>query len=252
MLRIDSLEVVVGCCGFFPIAGLLFCMTYSLVVDFVRINMTHCHRIINFLPSVSASISFSEETALVWFLFILIHTPFRFVLAKRLNTTYKLLFAQVYTPEHLASLKFTEFKQFSRIKQLVSWSFLLNKLEIAGLLILSTFTSTNNYEMHKLGFSLYLIASACFTLFVCIVESRLEYEKTHNCYQIKKKLALTYTASFILIVVFFIWHNKYCTSYVYSFFGLSEIVLVLSNVFFHCISYWTINEANGYQKLSSV
>lgn len=70
-----------------------------------------------------------------------------------------------------------------------------------------------NLEFHKLGFIIYLISSASFTFLVCNIESKLHYEKTINCFHIKKRLASIYYISFILAILMFTWHNSYCTSY---------------------------------------
>lgn len=99
----------------------------------------------NFLPSLSAAISYSPQTAVIWFLCILFHTPFRFLLAKRLNEAFKRLFAKVYTSEYLSTRNNQEYKEFLTIRRILFFAYQFNKLEIVGLLLLSIFTSKSNF-----------------------------------------------------------------------------------------------------------
>jgi hypothetical protein len=130
---------------FLPAFALFFCVVYPLVTNFDNVTATHCADIINILPSVSAAIGNSGTTVLMWLIIILMHTPARFKLARRLNKTYKTIFAQIYTPEYIISLKKNELKRFYRIKYFTKLSYCCNKFEIYGLIILTLFTSNSNY-----------------------------------------------------------------------------------------------------------
>lgn len=95
----------------------------------------------NLLPSVSSAISFDGRTTLFWLLCILLHSPFRFMLAKRLNFAYKNYFAKIYKAEYLANLNFADYKSVLRMRNFTYFSLQVNRIEIAGLIILSLFPS---------------------------------------------------------------------------------------------------------------
>jgi hypothetical protein len=186
---------------------------------------------------VSAAIGYSSHTFAVWCLFIVVHCPFRFQLARSLNNTYKLLLAQIFTPNHLASLSHEEFGRFVRIRRCLYASYALNRIEIIGLLILSIFNSNFNFgkwyyccffylkdsianssldmclEMHKLGFVIYLICGASFKVLVCIVELRLKSENSLNQYVARKRLAVIFISCFVVCMFLYEWHNSTCQSY---------------------------------------
>ena len=139
-----NIEFIVICSTLCPLIALAYCFTYPILVDFKHITNTHCNTK-NFLPSVSATISYSPMTSVLWFLLILIHTPFRFKLAKYLNETYKKLFARKYTSDYLVSKDIIEYKNFKLVRKQIFYAYQVNKIEIIGLFILSTCTSDANY-----------------------------------------------------------------------------------------------------------
>lgn len=139
-----NIELIALISTVLPVFALSFCYLYPLLADYETINRTHCNAR-NFLPSVSAAISYSPQTSILWFFLILAHTPFRFKLAKCLNETYKKLFARIYTSEFLSTQSMEEYKNFLKFRKMMYISHLVNKIEIIGLLVLSTFTSMSNY-----------------------------------------------------------------------------------------------------------
>ena len=232
-------QIVVLISASLPVIALSYCFVFPLIVDFRGATRTHCQNK-NFFPSVSAAISYNGSTMLLWALLLSVHTPFRFKLAKRTYQTYMKLFQKIYDETDILSNSNDRFSEFNQIKSLLYVTYQVNKIEIIGLLILSLFPSMTNYDLHKLGFSTYLLAASFFTISVCSIERRLSIAKMPNSYNVKKKLGLSFTLSLLLAITMFIWHNSYCTSYVYSFFGLFEVILILSNVCFHSWSYFII------------
>ena len=197
----------------------------------------------NFMPSVSSAISYSSHTVAVWCLLIVVHCPFRFQLARRLNDTYKLLLAQIFTPTYLVTLTHAEFAEFVRLRRCLYASYALNRLEIVGLLTLSIFNSNLNYgtliihplihliislissryliiylsiwskDLHKLGFVIYLLCGASFKVLVCLVEMRLRRESALNQYDGRKRLAVIFISCFVVCMCLYKWHNSSCQNY---------------------------------------
>lgn len=243
MLEEDASIVFMS--GFCPTFALTYVLLIPLMTDFNAVTRTHCYRAVNYLPSVSAAIGYSFQTTVIWFLCILIHTPYRFKLAKLLNNCYKKVRGSVYTSECLLSLSVNEIRRYKQTENLVKYSLWFNKLEIIGLVVLSVFSSNGNYDMHKNGFGMYLIGSSGFTICVCLIELDLQRKNLFNSYKIRIRLAIVYFTSFFLSIGLFYWHNVYCTSYVYTFFGFFEVVLILSNIAFHTYpSYLIITNSN--------
>jgi hypothetical protein len=101
------------------------------------------------LPSVSAAIGFNFQTSTIWFLLIFIHTPFRFIIARQLHQGYKKYISKLFESQYVLSLTRAETLKLKRLRQFVTIAYLINQLEILGLLILSTFTSSTSYGIEK-------------------------------------------------------------------------------------------------------
>lgn len=188
-------EFVVACATACPLIALAFCYIYPILVDFKHINKTHCN-VYNFLPSVSATISYNPLTSLFWFILILIHTPFRFILAKYLHEFYKNQFSHKISEDYVPFVNKTDYLRLSSVRRRAFYAYQINKIEIIGLFILSMFTSNSNYgliidffwfffliffkDMHKLGFCTYLISATFFKILVLSIESKLKMEKLVN------------------------------------------------------------------------
>ena len=78
------------------------------------------------------------------------HTPLRYILARRVYLTYKSLFGKVFEPENLAKMSHDDVKYFARLRSSLFFAFQFNLAEITGLLILSIFTSMNNFGKYFL------------------------------------------------------------------------------------------------------
>lgn len=99
----------------------------------------------NVLPSVSAAIGFSFETAYFWLVCILIHTPFRFKIASQANKSYERSLQAAYGPDSFYKLEKKDSNEYDLLRRLACLAYLLNRSEIIGLIILSIFTSNGNY-----------------------------------------------------------------------------------------------------------
>lgn len=229
--------------GFLPTFALTYIILVPMFYDFKEVTRTHCVGTKNVLPSVSAAIGYSAQTTVIWFLCIALHTPFRVQLAKIINNLYKKMLSQIYDADFLLGLSLQELRQFKKIERYTKISYWFNIIEIIGLLVLSIFSSSGDYEMHKNGFCMYLFGSAGFTICTCLIERDLKKKNMFNSYKIRLYLAATYFVSTFASIGLFYWHNTYCTNYVYSFFGFFEVTLILSNIMYHTYpSYLMINQ----------
>lgn len=219
--------------GVLPSFALSYVYLIPLLYDFQAVTRTHCRGTKNVLPSVSAAIGYSEQTSFLWFVCIALHTPFRFKLAKLLNGVYKKILAQVYDADFLLGLSLQELRQFKKVERMTKVSYWLNAFEVTGLLVLSIYTSSSNYEMHRNGFLMYLIGSAGFTICTCTIEKDLRKKNMFNSYKIRLYIGIIYFISLFASLIFYNWHNMYCSDYIYSLFGLFEVILIMSNIIFH-------------------
>jgi hypothetical protein len=169
--------------GFLPFLALSYVVLVPLFSDFDVATRTHCGNK-NVLPSVSSAIGYSQQTTTLWFLLISIHTPFRFKLASCLNAIYRKLLAQIYSGEFLVGLGLQELRHLRCLERLVKWSYWCNCLEIAGLFVLSVFTSTNDFATHRHGFEMYLLGGTGFTLTSCLIErGLLQRNMVNECFK---------------------------------------------------------------------
>ena len=100
----------------FPLSGFVFCVIWSIVYNFTDSTSTHC-KVVNYLPSVSASIGSYSPQKYVWRLTISLHSAPRYLV----SFVYYYLF-------HTSNLLFA-----------------LNCLEVTSLLGLTIISSTENF-----------------------------------------------------------------------------------------------------------
>lgn len=227
-----------------PLTALGYVFIIPMLTNFKSVTRTQCDwgRPKNIFPSVSAGISFNANTTLVWFFLIVLHTPARFQLANLLDRTYKKILAEIYNSDFLRGLNLEQLRRFKRIQRVTKFSYWFNLFEIFGLCILSLFPSTSNYEMHVDGFGMYLIGAAGFTVCTLIIEFDFKKKNMvnislsnllHNSFTIRLRLSIIYFISFAISAFLFYIHNIHCIDYAYSWFGLFEVILIMSNIALH-------------------
>ncbi|GJQ74953.1 hypothetical protein Trydic_g9579 [Trypoxylus dichotomus] len=115
-------------------------------------------------------------------------------------------------------------------------AFLLNCVENFALIVLSFWTSTSNYPVHRRAFITFIISSEIYMLLVVFLYS---YTRKHLneldkvSLRLKKKLVFINILSILIATYCFVRHNNSCEDYVYSLFALCEYIVVLTNMAFH-------------------
>ncbi|XP_037870394.1 post-GPI attachment to proteins factor 2 isoform X2 [Bombyx mori] len=121
----------------------------------------------------------------------------------------------------------------------------LNVLENLSLLGLTHWTSSSNYPYHESCFKTFIGASVFYMLLTCIMLSNCRRRSkltNKEKYSVKLKwraFSLNVT-SFACAAIFFLRHNRFCEPYVYSMFGFSEYIVVMSNILFHLTSVYDL------------
>ncbi|XP_041778238.1 post-GPI attachment to proteins factor 2-like [Anopheles merus] len=215
-----------------PVAGFLFCVIWSLLYNFEQANATHC-LVYNFLPSLSAAIGNYQPQRFVWQFSVLFHAPFRYAIAF------------LYKNHHLTLLSRKHRKEWAYL------ACILNIVELSSLVGLSLWTSSNNYEIHKICFSAFVICSIIYMYLVVLINRLTRTEELltlaeRKSLRYKRRLLLVNVASIMFAVYFFVRHNNHCEPGIYSLFALSEYVFVYSNIGFHMTAYWDFINAHVY------
>lgn len=205
-----------------PLASFIFCVLWSILFYFERSTATHCH-VFNFLPSISAAIGNYQPQRIVWQSAIVLHEIPRFIIAFMYYDYYNSVIRK--NRRNIAYL-----------------AMLLNAVELCALLTLSLWTSIDNYEIHKIAFSTFIISSEVYMVISyflnlnCRREALTKTETKSIGY--KRLLCVTNFLSFVLAIYFFMRHNQYCESGAYSMFALFEYMAVFTNMGFHMTAYW--------------
>ncbi|KAM3964169.1 post-GPI attachment to proteins factor 2 [Aphomia sociella] len=214
-----------------PLFAFITCVLMTMYKDFESANNTHC-KVPNIFPSISASIGNYEPQNTIWKTAIYIHAPIRFFL--------------VY-------LRWEYYRTVIRENCIfvVKSAVLLNIIENLALLGLTHWTSSINYPYHEVSFKTFMGTSIFYMLLTCIMLTR--YRRRPNIsssemqsVKLKWRALFVNISSFTLAAFFFLRHNRFCEPYVYSMFGFSEYIVVISNITFHLTTVYDLQVQNVY------
>ncbi|CAG2101169.1 unnamed protein product, partial [Medioppia subpectinata] len=191
-----------------PLVAMIVCIMWSLVYEFESSTSTHCG-VNNYLPSVSAAIGAFAPQKYIWRLAIGLHSFPRYIIA------------YVYYNRYDSKLVFG-----------------LNVVEITALLGLTYVSSTENFPFHSKCFQLFLM-----TAFVGMVLHLIKYRET----KFKRLMAVTNISAGCLAVYFYLRHNNYCETGVYtlfafceylvSFYDFNQTIFAITDRRYHSINY---------------
>ncbi|XP_028322429.1 post-GPI attachment to proteins factor 2-like isoform X2 [Gouania willdenowi] len=207
-----------------PLVGLIVCLFISICFHFKESTYTHC-QVANALPSISAAISLTPQRY-IWRGCVGLHSAPRF------------LFSFMYFSLYQRRL------QGALLRLLGLMVLLCSLMENSGLLLLTYVASTENYELHKKGFIVFVLTSALYMLLtvgLCYIIQRKYVSLTGHelkSYRWKLRLFLFNISCCLAAAYFFRRHNQHCEPQVYSLFALFEYLVVLSNMAFHSTSCW--------------
>lgn len=201
--------------------------------DFESANNTHC-KVANIFPSISASIGNYEPQSSIWKIAIYSHSPLRLYI--------------VYL-----RWKYYQSVIIENCITLINLAVLLNIIENFALIALTYWNSSDNYPLHEKSFITFVSCSIAYMLLTSILLTKyrrrplVTYKEKYSV-KLKWRALVVNIMSFSLAAHFFLRHNRLCEPYVYSMFGFSEYIFVISNITFHLTTvydlqfdyiYWT-------------
>ncbi|KAL5012229.1 hypothetical protein ScPMuIL_010780 [Solemya velum] len=183
-----------------PIFATVFCITWSIIFDFEASTATHC-RVKNYLPSISAAIGGFTPQRYVWRICIGLHCSPRIMIA--------LAYYNYHTQVHVG----TKNSLYEKLATLCS---LLHILENMSLVLLTYISSTENHGVHENSFIVFIVSSQLYMVLTCVVcrwgmhSSRRPTEKEKKSLTVKYTMCIFNIAIFLVGVIFFFRHNRYC------------------------------------------
>nr|XP_020479971.1 post-GPI attachment to proteins factor 2 isoform X1 [Monopterus albus]XP_020479972.1 post-GPI attachment to proteins factor 2 isoform X1 [Monopterus albus] len=206
-----------------PLTGLVACLFISLMYHFEDATYTHC-QVSNYLPSISSAISRMPERY-IWRGCIGLHSAPRYLVTITYFNFYHSRFARR-LPELLLSVL----------------ALLCSLAENTGLLLLTYVSSTETYNIHKNGFTVFIASSLLHMLFTCIlwrvISSYHVNPEERTSYRWKVRLFLFNSCCCGAAYYFFRRHNHYCEQGIYTLFAFFEYLVVFSNMAFHMTAFW--------------
>ncbi|VDK88993.1 unnamed protein product [Dibothriocephalus latus] len=204
-----------------PIPVLIGCVLYTIYENPVGLDRTHC-AIPNYIPSVSAATGVGYRK-FFWTASISSSCIMRLFL----HTAYHHAVGDL-----LASASF-----MNKDCSLLCHS-CIHFTEILGLLLLTIFSSTENFPIHRNGFGLFVSSSIIYGITDLYLLWRLRNLRTFDN-SVQKTLhrkRWTYIVMFtsvFLAMLFYFLHSTSCAHTIYSLFGLSELVFIFANTYYH-------------------
>ncbi|VVC89853.1 post-GPI attachment to proteins factor 2 [Leptidea sinapis] len=201
-----------------PLISFILCVLITMYKDFEKANNTHC-KVPNVFPSISASIGNYEPQTTIWKVSIFTHAPLRFFIIYLRWRHYRSIIAK-------------------DCLIIVKLAICLNVIENLSLLGLTYWNSLDNYPYHEKCFKTFIGTSIFYMLFTCVMMTKcrrrpIALPEELLSLKLKWRTFFTNVVSFALAAYFFLRHNSHCEPYVYSMFGFTEYIVVVSNILFH-------------------
>ncbi|CAJ0568879.1 unnamed protein product, partial [Mesorhabditis spiculigera] len=211
-----------------PLSGFVLCIFFSLILHYEQTTRTHCG-VDNWLPSVSAAVSSYSPEIYIWRVFIAIHGGPRLALA----IAYR---------NFLLSSPLRPLTNVSLFRIICQLGCVINLAENLFLLGLTSISSRENHEAHKVCFVGFVISSLlymCLATWLFSLSGRRRTTSLGESSYEYKILASAVAIISMTIASYLYWrHNAYCEPGVYTIFALAEYSFVLSNIAFHFTLYY--------------
>jgi len=212
------------------ISGLALSAILSIIYHFDDVTHTHCG-VYNFFPSVSASIGNNAPQTYIWRYAVGFHNAFVMWDSLALYHAYV---------NHLPKTRFNIIT--ARV------SCFLRAASCFNLFLLTFVSSTEDFDLHEAGFLLWIVcgfSSMVLQLYMYLkgLNWKMRSEREIAAFRFFGGCITTYVLGLIGAAVTYYVHNTYCYPYVYSFFGMSEWVVILSYVFGNGGAHWAFDYA---------
>lgn len=178
-----------------PLLSFLFCVIWCVIFYFERSTSTHCG-VSNYLPSISAAIGNYQPQRFIWQLAICIDFIPRLVITK----VYLDFYREVIRKDrmHLAKIASS-----------------LNIVENVALLVLTLWTSSEHYDIHKFAFGTFIFTSQIYMVVAYFLNKNgrrlpLATKEELRSIRFKKALLIVNVMSFCLAGLCFMRHNSLC------------------------------------------
>ncbi|CAG5122532.1 unnamed protein product, partial [Candidula unifasciata] len=198
--------VLVATSCLLPLAGLVLCELVCLLFYFNQCTVTNCgsaDEVWNFMPSISVATGQLAPQKYIWRILIALHATPRFLIAAGYHSMHKMMFLgnkSLQTYSHLSSL-----------------AYFLHVVEILALVGLSFVSSTEDYDVHKVCFAIFMLSATLHMMSVCVLhgfgKKAIQFSLSREeKFSLKCKLILfvTNVVFFSAALYFFHRHNTYC------------------------------------------
>ena len=128
-------------------------------------------------------------------------------------------------------------------------------MEVIGLVGLTVLPSHNHktFRRHREFVIMFLTGSIAMMIMSCLIEQsliRIADAKERRLVRIRMRLAKLMAASTLVMTYLYYRHNAYCEPYVYSFFCLTEYLVIVINMSYHLLG-TSLMIANGQRSVKS-
>uniref|UniRef100_A0A1I7Y5V0 Post-GPI attachment to proteins factor 2 n=1 Tax=Steinernema glaseri TaxID=37863 RepID=A0A1I7Y5V0_9BILA len=227
LISIPFRHIVYSVAGL-PLSALFICIFLSVTLHLNQSTRTHCG-VDNWLPSVSAAVASFSPERYIWRVLIALHAAPRLVLAFAFRN--HLLTSPIRSPSTGIG--------FALLCQLACF---LNLAENIFLLLLTSISSVEDHEAHKISF---IGFAFCAISYMFLATGLYNYSNRRQLstmgeasYQRKLLFCWSSVVSIIFACYFYYRHNTFCETGVYTLFALSEYCVIISNILFHSTAYY--------------
>eukprot|EP00123_Amoebidium_parasiticum_P006631 comp17541_c1_seq1/m.17107 comp17541_c1_seq1/g.17107 ORF comp17541_c1_seq1/g.17107 comp17541_c1_seq1/m.17107 type:complete len:250 (-) comp17541_c1_seq1:363-1112(-) len=210
--------IFVGCAS--PVAGLLFCIIYSLMYNFDDVNNTHC-KVANIVPSLSSCIGNHHPQVYVWRMAVAV------MLGQRLVDSFA----------YHTYLNTGPVRRSTYHHSLNHLHLFLMLTENMALVLLTYVSSTENHPVHVAAFTTFITSSqlhmGLLAYLYKLSKGGMMIEEEHRSYRWKLQCLQVNVTVMALACYLYYRHNTYCEPYMYSLFSSCEWTVVFSNIWYH-------------------
>jgi hypothetical protein len=240
-----------------PLLALAMCITMARVGPlWNKVVKTHC-RNAQFWPSISALLGASRIFQMIWIIGIHLSSIQRFHDGILYNKFYR---AWIDRPAFSMASR----HHLHALRWLMVCCYYLEQIALFGI---SWISSRDYYRLHQHAFILFASSSHLFMIAMVLLDYLLNRHRaallastpkellaacrarwTHfdRFFRIKLLLLILSFSGYALAGLLYRRHRLFCEPYVYSYFALTEFIVVFINIAFHCVIAFEFPDLNTY------